>query len=556
MKRDWWPFIAALAVATATFALHRPCLHGEFLDWDDDIYLEEATQHSRSARAAVRWAFTTVTPFYYHPLTRLSHALDYRLWGTNPVGHHLTSLALHAANAGILVLFLWRLLEFVKVSRGERFALAGGVALVFGIHPLQVESVAWVAERKNVLCGFFSLACLWAYLNAVTAQAGTAGRRRFWFAATALLFAALLSKPMAVSLPAVMLAMDFYPLQRHRAAGWARLVREKWLMFTGCIALTVLTFVGQIQWGAVRGLDTLGVPDRALAALRGDVFYLWKLIRPAWLSPYYPLGEVSLKQPEFLVPALVVAAITGLCVVLARRAPVLPAAWAAHWAWIIPVSGLFQAGAQAAGDRFMYLAMLPVALVAGAGIVWLWRRTPVAVGVALLSLVAAQLVYFAWRTRQQIPVWRSVETLWRDVTSRFPRSGVANLHWATFLCREGRFADAVPHALQSVTIGPGNPVARAVLGLAYLKTDRVDEALEELELAVSIEPTLPAANYNLACVYTRLGRFDDALEALERLLKERPIYASLLMRDREFEALRTNSEYGVQFRTLTEGAIN
>ena len=195
----------ALMVMAITVWVQWPCVHGGFLNWDDDLYLEEVARHPQLSWQTITWAFSTTVPFYYHPLTFLSHVADHQLWGTDPWRHHLTSLLLHGLNAGLVLLFVWLLLENVGASVGERVALACGVALVFGLHPLQVEAVAWLAERKTVLCAFFSLMSLCAYLQ-MTRRLSSRG---WWWATTLLFTAALLAKPMAMSLPLVMLILDF-----------------------------------------------------------------------------------------------------------------------------------------------------------------------------------------------------------------------------------------------------------------------------------------------------------------------------------------------------------
>ena len=230
--------ILALAVAAITICAHWGCVHGGFLNWDDDLYLEEVAWHPQLSWQTITWAFSAAVPFYYHPLTFLSHVADHQLWGADPCGHHLTNLLLHGLNSGLVALFVWLLMENVSASFGERLALACGVALVFGLHPLQVEPVAWLAERKTLLCGFFSLLSLCAYLQMTRRPSSC----RWRWATTLLFAAALLAKPMAMSLPLVMLALDFCPLRRHeitpavgfacrRTGGWLRLMREKLLLF-------------------------------------------------------------------------------------------------------------------------------------------------------------------------------------------------------------------------------------------------------------------------------------------------------------------------------------
>lgn len=205
----------ALGIFVVTVWLHWPSVHGEFLDVDDKEYLRQSERWNGLTWNAVKWAFTSMDP-YYHPLPRLSHVLDYQLWGKNAAGHHATSVFLHALNAALVFGFLWTLLGAVSLTTGERLAMALGVTVAFAIHPFQVESVAWMSGRTQLLCATFGIGCLWAY---------AAGARRWvvW----GLFALALLCKPTAVSLPFAMLAMDYFPLRRHERFGWGRLLWEK-----------------------------------------------------------------------------------------------------------------------------------------------------------------------------------------------------------------------------------------------------------------------------------------------------------------------------------------
>jgi hypothetical protein len=584
--------VLALAVMAITLWVHWPCVHGGFLNWDDDSYLEEVARHPKLSWQTVSWAFSTTVPFYYHPLTFLSHVADHQLWGNDPFRHHFTNLLLHGLNAGLVLVFVWLLLGNIGASFGERLALAGGVALVFGLHPLQVEPVAWLAERKTLLCGFFSLSSLCAYLQMTRRPSS-----RAWRWATTLLFtAALLSKPMAMSLPLVMLALDFCPLRRHEIVGWLWLIREKLLLFGLSAADLVLTVIGQARSGAVMAMQVHSVEERCLAASRGFIFYLWKLIWPGWLCPFYPLGgTMSLSQAEFLVPVILVILISILVICFRKRAPALLAAWCAYLAVLVPVSGFMQVGSQAVADRFMYVAMLAPLLVLGWGGIWLWRHLHPAARPVLLLLVCGELIFLGVRTRQQIPVWRDSETLWTIVLCHFPQSGVAQGHLAMELAKQRRFEEALPHAQAAFADIPDYPVARdvlenvcsqlavarvkerqftealpyarqaseldstnapvrALLGLIYLKTRQFAEAVPELQEAARLDPNLQATRYNLACAYSRVGRFSEAYETLKNLCSFQPQFVQLAARDSELSGLRDDPAYGERFRTLVGGA--
>lgn len=363
--------------------------------------------------------------------------------------------------------------------------------------------------------------------------------------------AALLTKPMAVSLPLVMLAADFYPLRRHLAIGWRRLVIEKLPLLVSSVLLSVVTLVAQTTGGAVMELENLGFGARLLVAVRGVVFYLWKLIWPAWLSPYYPLGgKITLAQAEFWVPTAAFAVVTVLLVWWRRRAPALMAGWIAYLIWLLPVSGLFQSGAQAAADRFAYLSIVPVLMLIASGGLWLWRQMRRPGKIALAALIAGELLFWSIRSRQQLAVWQNEEILWTEVLAHFPGSGVANLHYAAELAAQRRFGEALPHAQIAVAIFRDSGLTHSTLGLVWLKLGEPARAVKELQEALRWGPQLAAPRYNLACTYARLGKFAEACSALQELARVDPQMVSFAARDSEFVALRTDPQYGERLRQL------
>lgn len=565
-------------VAVIVLATHWPVVRGEILQWDDNSYLDAVLAHRPLSLATVRWAFTS-TWIYYQPITWLSHGLDIALWGLKPAGHHAMNLALHVVNAGLVVWLASELLAGRALA--TRLATAGGVGLVFGIHPLQVESVAWLAERNLLLASAFSLGSLLAYVRT----------RRVL--ATGLFAAALLCKPTAVTLPLVMLVVDYFPMQRYRQAGWWPLFREKipLLCLGGAAAgLTVYAAVThQEGLGTIAEFDLL---ERAALGVRGYVFYLVKLAWPAWLSPHYPLGvTVELRQPEFVVPLLAFGVLTVACVGARRRAPGLWAAWLAYGAILLPVSQLVTSGTQAVANRYAYLAIVPWLMVAGAGGEWFWRKVGVAGRYALLMGLMVVASWFMIRTRQEIAVWRTDENLWTAVLKYYPFSGVAHGQLALVDIRRQRYADALAHAQAAVEEMPDHPaarsalaqanyglaiermkqwrfaealpfaqtaaevrpddaLARAALGLIRLKLGQPNEAVADLREALRLEPTLPGAQYNLACAQSRLGKFAEAHATLRRLHSQDAAYVQRGRTDRDLEDLRRQPEYAERLKSL------
>src|SRR5207244_2307898 len=351
--------------------------------------------------------------------------LDYLLWGMNPLGYHLTSLLLHAANAVVFFFIVRRILPLALPAPSERghalTASAGVAALVFAIHPLRVESVAWVTERRDVLSGLFYLLTILMYLRAC--ERGE--RRRGWYwLSVAVFICALLSKSMVVNLPVVLLILDVYPLRRLGATiGWwskpARPVYVEKIPFVLlAAAASVVAVMAQSSVNAAVPLAQLSVPGRLAVSAYGLSFYLWKMVVPVNLSPLYELPRaLSLVTTPFLLSYGLVVAITAIVLALRRRVPGLPAAWLAYVVVLLPVLGLFQSGPQIAADRYTYLAGLGWAASGGAGLLFCWRTSgrsktgtlatlPIA-GIALCVVVGLGVL-----TWNQAQVWRDSAKLW------------------------------------------------------------------------------------------------------------------------------------------------
>jgi hypothetical protein len=524
--------------------------------------------------SSLRWMWTSLEPFYLQPIAWMTHLADYQVWGLNAVGHHATNWILHGVYVALVGALVWLLTgKAADMRPRERLAMSALIALVCGIHPLQVESVAWVAARNGLLCSLWMVAALCAYVRAVGDDGNL--KRRWWWTTVALDAVALLTKPFAVSLPVVMLAMDYFPLRRHEKLRrgptpvpspegnqqsdssikcFTMLVAEKWAV----IALSVAAAVGAIGARAQQQLEGLSenTPTmRVLVAAHGMVFYLWKLVWPSWLSPFYPLSDsVSLRSGEFVAPVLFCVVVTVVAVWLRKRTPVLLVAWGSYVALLLPVCGLVQVGGQAMADRYAYLAMVPVLLAFSVGILWMWRRGSALGKVAFCVAVGAWLALLGLRTRAQIAVWHDDISLWSAALEHFPDDPHSNYDLGVALLAAHRLEEARvaveravthsnPHALQL-------PMARGTLGVICLKAHDYNQAIVQLQQAIAGDGTLWAARYNLACAYARTGRLAEAYAVLQALLAKQPQYAALAARDGELTALRDDPEYGARFRDL------
>src|SRR5207244_9128041 len=366
-----------------TSAAFLPALQNQFLRWDDHKNFLGNPHYRGLAWMHLRGMWTTHLG-HYIPLTWMTLGLDYVLWGMNPLGYHLTNLLLHAANAVFFYFVAFRILGLGLPDPGDRrqadlVLSAGFAALVFAIHPLRVESVAWVTERRDVLSGLFYLSAILIYLR--TCERGERGRGWYW-AAVGLFACALLSKSMVVNLPVVLLILDVYPLRRlGGASGWwsepaRRVYVEKIPFVLLAAAASAMAVIAQLSARAAVPLAHLGVPGRLAVSAYGLGFYLWKMAVPVNLSPLYEAPRtLNFGATPFLLSYGLVLTITAFVLALRRRVPGLPAAWLAYIVILLPVLGIVQSGPQIAADRYTYLAGLGWAILAGAGLLFCGRAS-------------------------------------------------------------------------------------------------------------------------------------------------------------------------------------
>src|SRR2546426_8325275 len=370
-RRGSW--LVPVLIALVTFASFLPTLQNQFVTWDDATNFLENAHYRGLGWTHIRWMWTTHLG-HYIPLTWMTLGLDYLLWGMNPFGYHLTSLLLHAANAVVFFFVVRRILTRALPSpseRGHALAVAAGfAALVFAIHPLRVESVAWVTERRDVLSGLFYLVTILMYLRAC--ERGARGRRWYWLS-VAVFGCALLSKSMVVNLPVVLLILGVYPLRRLGGAiGWwsepaRRVYVEKIPFVLLAAAAAAIALMAQLSHNTMVSVVQLSGLGRLAVSAYGLSLYLWKTVAPVNLSPLYELPPtVNPWAPPFLLSYGLVLAITAIVLAFRRPLPGLLAAWVAYIVVLLPVLGTFQSGSQIAADRYTYLAGPGWAILAGA----------------------------------------------------------------------------------------------------------------------------------------------------------------------------------------------
>jgi tetratricopeptide (TPR) repeat protein len=512
--------LVALALAALTVAVFAPALGHGWLDYDDDQNFLRNPHYRGLGAAQLRWMLTGVIMGHWTPLTWLTHGLDYTLWGMDPGGYHLGNVLIHAGNAAIFYALAWRLLGAALPGAAPAALRLGAAAaaLLFALHPLRVESVAWITERRDVLAALFYLLTVLTWLRAGASEGAA---RRGWYVGSLTLFAlGLLSKSMLVSLPVVLLVLDVYPRRRLDLRAWrspaARaLLLEKAPYLALAVAAVAITTVTMSASVRVTSLALYPPPARLAIAAYGLVFYPWKTLVPLDLRPMYEMPvRVSLLEPPFLVAALAVAAITVALVAARRRWPAGLAVWIAYAVTLAPVSGLIHAGPQLVADRFAYLPSLGLCLLFGAGVAVSVRGSTLARLVPLAA--AAWIASLAALTWSQVQIWRDTDTLFVYTLTVDPDCGWCHAQYGGALGNRGDLAGAIPHLQRAAALRPHRFRDQAHAGLALLRAGRAADALPYLERAVAAQPDNVEARANLELALMEVGRAAEAAAHVNR----------------------------------------
>jgi len=552
--------VLSLSLAVATLALYNPVNQHPFINYDDDRYVTE-NPHVRAGLSAetVSWAFTSTEQANWHPLTWLSHALDCQLFRLNASGHHLTSLLIHVVNAVLLFLLL--------VSATGRAGPSLFVAALFALHPINVESVAWVAERKNVLCTLFFLLTIGAY--------GRYARKPEWkrYLPVAILFACgLMAKPMVITLPFVLLLLDYWPLGRAKGspagigvpqASWGKLIWEKVPLLALSAASAVITMTVQRAGGSIRSATQFSFGGRLENSLLAYGMYLWKAIWPLRLAPFYPHSGDSLAVWKLAASAVLLVAVTTLAL-RSRSKPYLLAGWLFFLGTLVPTIGLVQVGDQAMADRYAYIPLIGVFVM----IVWAASdlageaKIPLAAGVLAAGCV---LLALATVTYRQIGYWKSSYDLWSHTLAVTGRNFVAENNLGGALLMEGKPDAAYPHFESAARINSQDPMSHANMGAYLQEHGRVREALAQYDATIRLtsDRGLLASTYaNQGTAYLELGDFAKARDSYERALHENANQFNaylglgrLLEQEGNLEEAITNYTRSVELRPTDEGYI-
>jgi tetratricopeptide (TPR) repeat protein len=513
-----------------TGAVFLPALRGDFLNWDDSINFVANPHYRGLGWAQIKWMLSATLMGHYIPVTWLSFGLNYALGGMSPWGYHVGNLVLHAANATLVYLIARRLLAAAWGGGSQRGHAGGPVvgasvfaALVWGVHPLRVESVAWITERRDVLCGLLFLLAVLAYLKGLERGGGL---RPTWQALSLAAFvAALLSKAAAMPLPAVLLLLDLYPLRR-RDVGWRRLAIEKLPYAVLTAATAVVALIALPRGAALTSYDSYGPAARVGMVAYSLVFYPIKFLLPVRLSPMYELpAGVDLASWPFLPALLGVAGVTAALVRGRARWPGGLAAWTCSALMVLPVSGVVHAGSQLVNDRYSYLSGIGFAVLAGAGVLGVMRlrergRVSTTTASALTGGATLIVLTLGLTTWTQTQVWHDSETLWRWAVEMDPACALCHGNLGSAITSselgQSRLDEAEAHLRRAIELRPDSPIPHFNLGTLLSVRTRYGEAEAALRKYLELLPESPTGLGRLGLLYLLQGRLEDAMPLLER----------------------------------------
>jgi tetratricopeptide (TPR) repeat protein len=556
--------LISLLLIVATLAAYWPVHQAGFTNFDDDVYVTDNPQVLQGLTSSgLRWAFTTFHACNWHPVTWLSHMADCSLFGENAAALHWVNLGFHLANTLLLLLLLWRMTGAVWRS--------GFVAALFALHPLHVESVAWIAERKDVLSAFFGFLTLLAYVRYAQKSKLQCPQSKIWYGLALICFVlGLLSKPMLVTFPFVMLLFDYWPLQRLMRAtkdsklktqestlkALLPLLREKLPFFTLSAASCAVTFWAQKTGGAVVPMKEVPFANRMGIAAVAYVAYLGKAFWPTRLAVPYPF-VLNFPAMKVALALVVLLGATVMAFLAARRAPYVLTGWLWFVGTLVPVIGLVQVGSQAMADRYTYVPLIGVFVMVSWGAVefttgWRWQRM-------MLPLLAAMALAGCFVcTRLQVGYWRNNLTLFSHTLRATENNPVAEQCFGFALALSGKEREAVQHFDAALRLWPDYQPALLDRGIALMLEGRTDEAIADFQEAIRRQPNSEKAWYQLAGALANQKKLAEAETCYLQALRCQPNFAQahsklgnllLLQGDKTnamlhlYEAVRINPDF-------------
>src|SRR6266498_5997802 len=502
VNRCWQTVGICLSLAVLTWLVFGQTLWHDFINYDDPHYVYENTKITGGLSInGIAWAFTHIHSLNWHPLTTISHMLDCQLYGLKAGWHHFTNVLLHSLAAILLFLALQQMTGAVWRS--------AFLAAVFAIHPLRVESVAWIAERKDVLSGVFFMLTLLAYMYYVRLP-----QIRGYLLVVFLFACGLMCKPMLVTLPFVLLLLDYWPLDRIKGQLRNRVAEKIQLIALSAVS-SVITFL--VQKGAVGGTEELPILERINNAVVSYVLYIWQMLWPVDLAVFYPHPENRLPLWEVVSCFLVLICITVTAIAVRKQRPYLLTGWLWYLGMLVPVIGLVQVGWQGRADRYTYLPQIGLYIAgtwAVADLTARWRRQR-----ELLSASAAVIIsVLSWRAWIQTSYWRDSETLFTHALAVTSNNDVAENNLGIVFLRKGKLDDAISLLQAAVDLRPENSPAHENLAKALLQKGQVADALVHYRKLLELQPDNIEVHNIVGTVLIQQGRIREGVEEWQKVL--------------------------------------
>ncbi len=505
-NRRWWTIGICIALAALSWLVFGQTLWHDFVNYDDPRYVYENTRITGGLSiSGIAWAFTHIHSMNWHPLTTISHMLDCQLYGLKAGWHHFTNVFLHI----IAVILLFIALQQMTGA----FWRSAFVAAVFAIHPLRVESVAWIAERKDVLSGVFFMLTLLAYVYYVRLP-----QVRRYLIVVFVLACGLMSKPMLVTLPFVLLLLDYWPLERIKGHVWNRLLEKLPLIALSAVS-SIATFLA--QKGAVGWTEELPILERINNAVASYVLYIWQMLWPVNLAVFYPHPENRLPLWEIIASLLLLICLTAIAITLRKRRPYLITGWLWYLGMLVPVIGLVQVGWQGRADRYTYLPQIGLYIAvtwAGADLTALWQhQRKIVTAAALLTILV-----LSWRAWVQTSYWRDSETLFKHALAVTTNNDVAENNLGIVYLRQGNVDDAISLLQAAVDLRPDNSPAHENLAKALLQKGKIADALIHYQKLLELQPDNIEVHNIVGTVLVQQGRIREGVEEWEKVLAIQP----------------------------------
>ena len=521
--------LICISLVIATFCIYFQIRDHEFTNFDDSIYCCLAVYEDGLTNKSMQWAFTTFSTGNWFPLTFLSHLLDFQLYGSHPKGHHLTNLFLHIVN--VLILFI------VLSSMTGKLWQSAFVAAMFAFHPLNVESVAWAAERKNVLSTLFWLLTMWAYIY----YAKKPSIKKYGLVFLFFIFG-LMSKSMLVTLPFTLFLLDYWPLRRLELSQEkgnnktleynsvtkfkiSRLVFEKIPFLLLTIGLSIVTFIAQKSFGNMNYTDNLTLSTRFTNAMASYLEYLNKMIWPEKLTMFYPHPGNTLPVWQGIFSSVVLLSITIISIRFIRKAPYYAVGWFWYLGTLFPVIGIVQIGGQAMADRYTYLPLIGIFIIIAWGVPDLisnWRYKEKFLSILVVIIIPALLV----TTWSQAGYWKNSITLFRHTIQltdkKYPNLAIVHNNLGIALFAKKKKEEAIFHYKMAIKLKPNHTLAHYNLGIAMSTDQKNEEAISHYKIAIRLNPNFANAHYNLGVILVQTGDMKKATYHFSEALRLRP----------------------------------